>query len=87
MLLESTLVLWGLLSIHSAGAIELFSVAIGFQEFGGGRLEFLGGLNNRPISMLLHLYLKRELDKQDKEGVIIQKEAVGWETGQRKDGC
>ena len=55
-LLESPPTPLGLLSVCSACVIELFSVAAGFQEFRGGGLRFLGGLNRQPISMLLPLY-------------------------------
>lgn len=46
MLLKSTATPLGLLSVHSARAPQVFSMASGLQEFGRGGLEFLGGLNS-----------------------------------------
>lgn len=62
-------------------------MAPGLQELTGGELEFLG-----ETQQLTHIHasaalFKKELDKGDKVGICIQKEAVsGGEISQRRDG-
>lgn len=53
------------------------------SEFGGGALEFLGDSTADPFQCFVAL-LRRELDKQDKEGCISSKGSCGVGDGPRE---
>lgn len=88
MLLKSTPTPLGPLSVHSVCATKLLSTAADHQGvWGGGKgTGTFGGTQQQTHFNVSAALSKKELDKQDKEGVFLQKEAMGWEMDQGKGG-
>lgn len=83
MLWKSTPTPLGLLSGHSACATELLAAAAGPRSLGEGHWHFLGTQQQTHFNASAAL-LKRELDKQDKEGCISSKGSCGVGDGPRE---